>query len=579
MIVLGLNAFHPDSAAAIVVDGELKAAAEEERFRRVKHWAGFPSEAVRFCLSSVGCKLRDISAIAINSDPKAAQWQRFWFGVRSRPSLALILEKLRTRSNRLSAATFLEEAFPNDKARVRVQPVEHHLAHLASAFYPSPFEQAIAVSVDGFGDFASAAWGVGVNDRIEIARRVYFPHSLGIFYQALTQYLGFWSYGDEYKVMGLAPYGEPSFLDHLKRLAWHKPESGYHLGLRYFRHHRERVAFEFDGGVPRFDSLFSAELEREFGPSRKPDAPLEQHHKDLARSAQALYEEVLFAMLREIHQRYRIDQLVMAGGCAANSVANGKLTGHTPFRDVYIAAASGDAGGAVGAALLAARAAGAERCRPITHGFWGTSYDNDACGTVLEGERETLAEQDCKVSLVADEEGLISRTVDHLIQGHVVGWFHGRMEWGPRALGARSILADPRRADMKDILNQKIKRRESFRPFAPSVLREHVSAWFEVEADVPFMSHVFPIREEKRAQIPAVTHVDGSGRLQTVRQEENPRYYRLIEVFERRTGVPILLNTSFNENEPVVCKPEEALNCFLRTKMDVLVLENWLIER
>lgn len=579
MNIIGINAFHADAAAALIVDGQVITAVEEERFRRVKHWAGFPSEAIAHCLKELGAGLEAVDCIAINSDPKVARWRRLRHVLRHWPSPRLILEKLRTRQRRMGVREHLAQAFPGQAYRGRVEAVEHHLAHLASAFYPSGHARAAAVSIDGFGDFASGAWGLGEGAELRLDGHVWFPHSLGILYQALTQYLGFPNYGDEYKVMGLAPYGEPAYLDELRRLLRLDPQGAYELDLDCFRHHRESLSFEFPGGEPRFAALYSEELVRRLGPARRREDPLTQQHKDLARSVQVLFEEAAFALLRSVHQRYGVSALALAGGCAANSVANGKLSRETPFQDIYVAASSGDAGGAIGAALVAARRAGVQRFAPLHHAYLGTRYSNADCAAALSARAAELSAAGCRVSQLADEGELCRRVAARISEGAVVGWFQGRMEWGPRALGARSILGDPRRADMKDILNLKIKRRESFRPFAPSILREAVGEWFEVDADVPFMSLVFPIRAEQRARIPAVTHVDGSGRLQTVTAEQHPRYWRLIREFGALTGVPIVLNTSFNENEPIVCRPEEALDCFLRTQMDVLVLQDWLIER
>lgn len=581
-IVIGLNAFHADSAAALVVDGQLVAAAEEERFRRIKHWAGFPSEAIRFCLREAGVGLAQVSAIALNTDSSAGRGQRLLYAIKKRPSLALIVEKLKARHARLGAIEHLERAFPGQKFAGKLIPVEHHLAHLASAFDCSPFERALAVSIDGFGDFASGAYGIGCADqdsaRLSIDGHIYFPHSLGIFYQAMTQYLGFVNYGDEYKVMGLAPYGVPRFAEELRKLLVSAGADGYELSLDYFRHHTESLNYQWENGEPKFDALFSATLEQFLGPARVAGSELTQRDRDLAASVQHVYEETAFTFLQGLHQRYGIDDLALAGGCAQNSVANGKITQRTGFKRIYVAASGADAGGAVGAALVAARQLGQVRTRPALHAYWGPEFTQDQCLQAVQNVQADLAREHVQVQTLAFDV-LCQRVVDRILNGDVIGWFQGRMEWGPRALGNRSILADPRRADIKDILNLKIKRRESFRPFAPSVLRTQVADWFELDADVPFMAQVFPIREEKRALIPAVTHVDGSGRLQTVDAASNARYHQLIACFFARTGVPMLLNTSFNENEPVVCLPEQALACFLRTKMDVLVLGDILIER
>ncbi|HET9160281.1 MAG TPA: carbamoyltransferase C-terminal domain-containing protein, partial [Caulobacteraceae bacterium] len=412
-----------------------------------------------------------------------------------------------------------------------------------------------------------------------IQGRVFFPHSLGIFYQALTQYLGFPHYGDEYKVMGLAPYGQPTALAEMRKLVELKSGGGFALNLDYFRHHREKVEYTWTGGSPTVGDLFSRALEDLLGPRRDPAAPLEQSHRDIARSAQAMYEEAFFHLLGELHRRHGLEDLAIAGGCGANSVANGKVRRTTPFRRVFVQAAAGDAGGAIGAAFAHWRKLGGERRFVMNHAYWGPQFTADDVERLIANEQAELDAAGCVVDRIEDETALCARTAKAVSEGKVVGWFQGRMEWGPRALGNRSIIGDPRRADMKEILNAKIKRRESFRPFAPSVMAEAVGDWFEEDDEVPFMMQVFQIRQDKRAQIPAVTHVDGSGRLQTVRREANPRYHALIEAFRDQTGVPMVLNTSFNENEPVVCTPREALDCFLRTRMDVLVMGDVFVER
>ncbi|HSS66538.1 MAG TPA: carbamoyltransferase C-terminal domain-containing protein [Gammaproteobacteria bacterium] len=578
--VLGLNAFHADSSACLFKDGRLVAAAEEERFLRRKHWAGFPAESVRYCLEHADIDLRGVGHIAINSDPLSNLWRKL-LRIMANPGIAgQIAARIRNAKARLELESALDEAMLPGTFTGRVHRVNHHLAHLASAFLVSPFQEAVCVSVDGFGDFSSAAWGLGRGSDLRLDGQVRYPHSLGIFYQALTQYLGFPHYGDEYKVMGLAPYGEPRHLDAMRDIVRRGNGPGFELNLDYFTHHEGGFEYRWDGGLPVVGPLYSEKLTRRLGPARGEDQALEPHHKDLARSLQARYEEVLFGMLNSLHQRYGLDTLALAGGCAMNSVANGKIYAHTPFRRVYVQAAAGDAGGAIGAAAWACRRVmRGERPPPMEHAYWGPDYDDDALAAIIESMRPTLSQSDCRVRSIEDQSELCGATAGAISEGLVVGWFQGRMEWGPRALGNRSIVCDPRRADMKDILNRKIKRRESFRPFAPSVMRDHVSEWFETEDDVPFMMQVFKIREEKRELIPAVTHVDGSGRLQTVTASSNPRYFHLIDAFHRRTGVPMILNTSFNENEPIVCTPEQAIDCFVRTDMDWLVLGSHLITR
>ena len=580
VVVLGLNAYHGDSSACLVRDGELVAAAEEERFRRIKHWAGFPSEAIRYCLREAGLGLRDVAHVALNQNTRANFGRRLAYLVGSRPSPALVLERLRNRARRSRVEELLEKTFPGERFTGQVHRVEHHLAHLASAFLVSPFEEASAVSVDGFGDFASAAWGMGRGSSLAVEEQVYFPHSLGIFYQALTQYLGFPRYGDEYKVMGLAPYGEPKHVDALRKVVPLRNDGSFRLDLAYFRHATERVDYIWEGGEPTIGTLYAPALEELLGPARRSEEEVTQRHRDIARSVQAVYEEAFFNLLKHVHARHGSDRLALAGGCAMNSVANGKVTLRTPFKHVYVQSAAGDAGGAIGAAfVVSSRPSGGQRHFVMDHACWGPEYSEAEIAALLRSRAPDLERAGCRLDQMSSSADVCRRTAQAIADGRVVGWFQGRMEWGPRALGNRSIVCDPRRADMKDILNRKIKRRESFRPFAPSVLREAVSEWFEQDGDVPFMMQVYQIRKEKRPLIPAVTHVDGSGRLQTVSRNANPRYYELIERFRDLSGIPMVLNTSFNENEPVVCKPEEALDCFLRTKMDVLVLGNWFIAR
>lgn len=605
MFVLGLNAYHGDSSAAILKDGQVIAAVEEERFRRIKHWAGLPTESIKYCLEVAGINYGDLRHIAINLDPKVNHGRRLLHVLRHLPSPKLILARLAKLGKTTSLRDTLNSAFPGQPlhAEAQVHHVEHHLAHLASSYLCSPFEEAVNVSVDGMGDFASAAWGMGRGQDLSVDGRVYFPHSLGIFYSALTQWLGFPHYGDEYKVMGLAPYGQPHFLDQMRQIVRVQSDGTFRLDLRYFRHHREAVPYSWDNGSPEVGTLFTPELEKLLGPARKKDESLEQRHRDIAKSIQAMFEEALFALLEQLHARYRCDALTLSGGCAMNSVANGKVYQRSPFKKLYIQSAAGDAGGAIGSAMVVAQNLSASSHHsastssnpaipnstlPIPHSpvrhycrhaYWGPEYTEADFATLLESESARLAEAGCQITLHQDTAPLCDAVATAISEGKVIGWFQGRLEWGPRALGNRSILGDPRRADMKDILNAKIKRRESFRPFAPSVLREEVPAWFETDDDVPFMMQVFQLREEKRPQIPAVTHVDGSGRLQTVSADTNPIYHQLISRFNALTGVPMVLNTSFNENEPVVCHPREALECFLRTKMDVLVLGRYLVAR
>ena len=578
--ILGINAYHGDSSACILIDGKLIAAVEEERFRRIKHWAGFPSESIAYCLKEASLSISEIDIIAINSDPKAHFFKKVLYALKNRPSISLLIDRIKNANKRKSIIEEIELCFPNEKFKGKIENIEHHLTHLSSAFHVSPYKKAVVVSVDGFGDFSSGSWGLGNNKNIDIDGRVLYPHSLGTFYQAMTQFIGFPNYGDEYKVMGLAPYGKPKYMDEMRKIVLLQEDGSYKLDLDYFIYHKEKIEYQWENGSPFVGRLFSDKLEELFGPARKKNEELTQVHKDIAHSIQAMYEEAFFNLLNKLYEKYSVENLCIAGGCGMNSVANGKVKRNTYYKNVYIQSAAGDAGGAIGAAFVSYfnHNPNAERAFIMDHAFYGPSFSNEYIKDVIDLNVSKLPPEDFKVDKLSLND-LVDETAGAISQGLVIGWFQGRMEWGPRALGNRSILGDPRRADMKDILNIKIKRRESFRPFAPSVLREYVKEWFEEDDEVPFMMKVFQIKETQRSKIPAVTHADGSGRLQTVYDQTNHRYHLLISKFNDITGVPMVLNTSFNENEPVVCKPEEALDCFLRTKMDVLVLEDFLIRR
>ncbi len=585
--ILGLSAFHADASAAAVEDGRFVAGVEEERFRRIKHWAGYPEQALRFCLDELGGDLGTVSALAVARKPRAYFWQKALLALSHPKSLPRALSRVKN----LAQIGTLEERVARTfgLAAPRLHEVEHHLAHVASAFYCSPFEDAACLTVDGFGDFVSTMMAVGRGNRIEVLDRVHFPHSLGLFYSAITQFCGFLGFGDEYKVMGLAAYGEPRFVSELRQVVPASSDGTFRLDLRYFRHLSEGVEMTWDDGPPRLGLIYTPALESLLGPARRPDQELSQPYKDLAASLQAVYEERFFALVNTLLKKTGMKRLALAGGCAMNSLANGKLFDRTGVTDVFIQSAAGDAGTSLGAALYVAHA---EQNQPrgfvMEHSAWGPQYGLAEIRAAIAARipesagrdgRFPTAHGDLTIETHTDETRLCSETAAAIARGEVIGWYQGRSEWGPRALGNRSILADPRRADMKDILNLKIKRRESFRPFAPSILAERTGDWFTLDYPDPFMIKVYPIRPEKRALIPAVTHVDGTGRLQTVTERANPRYWRLISAFEKQTGVPIVVNTSFNENEPIVNRPEEALDCFLRTKMDRLVLGDMVIER
>ena len=580
MKIIGINAFHADSSACIIIDGQLITAVEEERFNRVKHWAGFPIESIKHCLNETKLKISEIDQISINIDPKANYLEKFIFLIRHRPSLNLILNRIKKKKKYNSIAELINNEFKNDKFDGKINNIEHHYAHLSSAFHVSPFEEASLLSIDGFGDFASTAWGYGNNTDIKIDKKIFFPHSLGIFYQAMTQFLGFKNYGDEYKIMGLAPYGKPKYVEKLRDIILIKNNGKFELNLDYFKFHKQNFNYRWENGKVEIEDLYTNKILDLLGPERKKEEPLNDFHKDIAHSTQKIYEEVFLNILNNLYEKYQNKNLCIAGGCGMNSVANGKIKNNTKFKNIYVQAAAGDAGGAIGAAFASHYQNKKEKRKfQMRHAYWGTSFNEDQVLSCIKKNKENIEKQKCNYQNISNDNELNKLVAKDIHDGKVVGWFQGKMEWGPRALGNRSILGDPRRPDMKDILNLKIKRRESFRPFAPSILREHVPNWFENDDEVPFMMKVYQIKESKRQEIPAVTHVDGSGRLQTVYKDTNEKYYNLIHEFYKLTNIPILLNTSFNENEPIVSKPEEAIDCFLRTKMDTLVMGNFIIKR
>jgi carbamoyltransferase len=577
MIILGINAYHANAAAAIVVDGRLIAAVEEERLNRVKYAAGLPASAIQFCLDRVGVKLTEVDHIAVPRDP----WARF--GTKLRYSVRMprfALDRLRVMKRFAGIREDLAAASGLAPGAIRAQfhRIEHHRAHLASTFFVSPFDSAAILSADGLGDFASFMCAVGEGSRMRILGEVAFPHSLGMYYTALTQYLGFWKFGDEYKVMGLAAYGHPEFLDEFRRIVRaHGPHS-FRLGLEYFIHQTKGsdMTWRDANSTPVVGRIFSPHLEKRLGPARQPDEPLTARHHNIAASMQAALEEVLVSCWNGLAEESGQNALCLAGGVAFNCVANAKVFDATPFERVFVQPAAGDAGLSVGAAFAVNHEIlGRPREFTMNHAYWGPQYSPAEMRRVVESAASTGEAEIADL----DESALVETTARRVAAGKIVGWFQGAAEWGPRALGNRSILADPRRPEMKDILNRRIKHREIFRPFAPSIIEEAVGEFFERSHPSPFMTFAYPVRVKKRAIIPASTHVDGTARLQTVGRAANPLYWKLLRAVGDLTGVPVLLNTSFNDNEPIVCRPEEALDCFRRTQMDVLVMGNFMLEK
>jgi len=574
MYILGINAYHGDSSACLLKDGVVLCASEEERFRRIKHWAGFPTEAIKFCLEDEGISINDIDHVTISRDPKSNFSKKIIYTLKNSISISNIWDRLINSKKVSSIKGELAKLFelPESDIKAAIHNIEHHRSHIASSFFASRFEKSAILSIDGFGDFTSTMSAIGNGNKFEVLDEVNYPHSLGVFYTTVTQFLGFPNYGDEYKVMGLAPYGQPKYLKELEQILEMTDDGFFKLNKTYFKHFKEGVAMDWEGGSPTIESLFTDEWCKLLGKSRVKGDELEQWHIDLATSVQRFTEKVIFHMLNHLHKKTGAENICITGGVAQNSVANGKILENTSFKNIYIPSAGHDAGTCIGSALyLYNQILGKDRLPEITTAYFGAKSNQDEITAVLE-------RSEVRFTVYSDEE-LFEKVSNKLVEGGVIGWFQGRAEFGPRALGHRSIIMDPRRTDAKDLLNDKIKRRESFRPFAPSILKEAVEDYFIQKDTVPFMEKVFDIKEEKHKEIPAVTHVNGTGRLQSVDKNISPRYHKLISKFAEKSGVPILLNTSFNENEPIVNKPEEALGCFLRTKMDMLVMENVIVER
>ena len=574
MYILGINAYHGDASAAIIKDGLLIAAAEEERFNRKKHCAGFPAAAVRYCLQAANISVDELDHVGISRDPSAHLHKKVLFSITRLPNLSgLIAARLANAAKVHDLREELARALDvPPQFRAKIHKVEHHRAHMASCFLVSPFDRAAILSIDGFGDFISTMWGVGENNHMDVIGQVEYPHSAGIVYTATSQYLGFPKYGDEGKVMGLAPYGVPRYLEQFREIIRTENGAGFKLDLNYFKHHSEGVDMTWEDGSPTIGRIFSDKFIDAFGPARLAGEPLASLHEDIAASLQARLEEVSFHILNQLHQQTKTDRLCLAGGVAYNSVMNGKILLNTPFQEVFVQPAAGDSGTALGVCYYIHNVLLQQpRSFVMEHAYTGPEFANGHIdGVVRTGDFDWRELSDRELTQTAAQA---------VADGKIVGWFQGRMEFGPRALGNRSIVVDPRRAEMKDILNARIKKREPFRPFAPSILQERVGDYFEQTHPSPAMLMVYQVKQDKRSVIPAVTHVDGSGRLQTVARNTNPRYHQLISDFERLTSVPVVLNTSFNEDEPIVCTPEEALNCFQRTRMDVLFLGNYMLQR
>jgi carbamoyltransferase len=571
MLILGLNMFHADASAAIIQDGEVRFAIAEERLNRVKHFAGFPALAIQACLDAAGAKISDVDHVAVGQDTDANLSKKVRYAI-ANPAKLLNFIRLRRRKQEMRALRSLISQSLDcgpELLRFTEHHLEHHIAHIASAYYCSPWEESAGFSYDGSGDFVSTMMARCEGNQIQVLDRVFLPHSLGSFYTMICEFIGYNKYGDEGKVMGLAPYGRDTYCEQLRELLMAR-NHGFELDLDFFQPlgSNEGMQIKADGTVA-LARHFSKRMIEMFGSPRDPNSEITQREMDLAYGMQHCFEEVFFHLLNELHKKLPIENLAMAGGCALNSVANGKLFARTPFRHTWIQPAAGDEGLAIGAALHTYHSVlKIPRNYVMKNSYLGPDFSDARIESSLRSAGLKYRR--------LDRGSLLDTVAKRVAEGDVVGWFQGRMEWGPRALGNRSIVAHPGRPDMKEVLNARIKRREWFRPFAPSILEERQAEYFEYDHPSPFMLHVYKIKADKREQLCAVNHVDDTGRLQSVGRDENPLYHDLIRTFERETGIPVLLNTSFNENEPIVCRPEEAIDCFQRTRMDAIAIGPFL---
>ncbi len=559
--IIGLSCYYHDSAACILKDGELIAAAEEERFNRKKHFNGFPKLAIQYCLEEAGIEIDDVKYIVYYEKPfpkflrilesYITQWPRSFAAFRRAVPL-WIKGRLNMRRQLAKELNVEEERFFFS---------DHHLSHSASAFFVSPFEEAAILTEDGVGEWDTTTIGYGKSNKLSIEKQIRFPHSIGLLYSAITAYLGFRVMDAEWKVMGLAPYGEPKYVDKFRELIDIKEDGSFRLDMKYFA-----FLYSYKNTINRkFEKLFGRK-------QRKRGEEIDQFFTDIAASGQKLVEEIIVKIAKHLHKTYKTDNLVIAGGVGLNSVANWRIMEETGFKNIFIQPAAGDSGGAIGAAFsFYHQTLGKARKFRMDHALLGPSFSDKQI-------KDTLDQYNAKYEEIKDEKKLIDKVAGLLAEDKVIGWFQGRMEFGPRALGNRSILANPQNPEMKEILNSKVKFREKFRPFAPSVLKEKASKYFEIDIEAPYMLLIPPVREEMKKRLPAITHVDGSARLQTVDKNTNPRYHALLSAFEKKGGVPVLLNTSFNvRGEPIVCTPEDAYSCYMRTGIDALIVGNCIL--
>ena len=578
MYILGLNAYHGDCSACLFKDNKIIAAIEEERITRIKHAAGFPINSIKFCLEFAKINLDQIDYIAINRNPNLRIINKILYALKNILKTKNFFERVKNFKKINSLDAEFKKHF-NVKVSKKIILVDHHLSHAASSVFMSKFNDCNFVTIDGFGDFVSTTIGFYRDNKINKIQEVQFPHSLGLFYTAITQFLGFKKYGDEYKVMGLSSYGKPLFYNEINQLVKFDDKKLFELNLKYFKHHDEGIEMSWIEGEPKLGNVYSNKLIDLIGNERGKDEKITQTHMDIASSAQQVFEEIVIKILNKLYEINKCENISLSGGCAMNSVMKGKILKKTKYKKIYINHSPADSGGGIGAAIITLNKKNNNKLIVNDNPYLGPSFSNDEIEKILDHYSDEFSKKNILFQKIHKNEELFEKISISLSKKKVIGLFQGRMEFGARALGNRSIICDPRNPNIKELLNEKIKNREQFRPFAPSILIDDLNDWFELSDQVPFMSEVYKIKKEKAKLVPGVVHVDGTCRLQTVSKEYNKNYYNIISNFKKITNVPMILNTSFNENEPIVCSPNEAIDCFLRTKMDSLFIENYLIYR
>ena len=576
-IIIGINANHADSAACIIKNGKLLFGIEEERINRVKHWAGLPIQSIEACLEATGIDSSEITDISLNTNPLSNFGKKIFFFLKNYLLGKKKYEIIKIFKRKISIRDSINNQSNNFNfgPKINIHYIDHHISHIASAYYASGFKEAVGLSIDGFGDFCSLSIAKCNEESIRVIKKIYFPDSLGIFYEAITQLIGFKNYGDEYKVMGLSSYGKPEFFEIIKEKIF-KKDALFSLNTRYFNHTNKDFKYKFSN-QPKQNQIFNNEIFKLFKKEQlQNNQDFSQYKANIASSAQKIFEFFFRNICKEIKKINFSNNLVYAGGCALNSLANNQILMNNYFEKIFIPYAPGDAGGSIGSALVAYKKKSNNNFTNLTTPFIGSAYRDEDIEKIINKDQRL---KQFKIKYYKNREELNNFIAQKIFDNNIIGFFNSRMEFGARALGNRSILANPCSPLIKEIINQKIKRRESFRPFAPSILFEEKINWFGNKHYNPYMSCVEQINEDKKYLIPGVCHIDGTGRVQTVTKEFNENFYNLIHAFLKISGVPMLLNTSFNENEPIVRRPEEAINCFLRTEMDILVLENFVIER